>query len=173
MRFLHWLVVPAVAVACGGASGTGLDDGGGNTDGGGDGSTTQNDSGTGSDATTNPDGAPACPVESGMYSLQLSGAGCGNTATSGSECITQNQCTIDMMYVGSGSSSMGLKDTTPIQLQSDGSFDNGAIQEGTSQRSGCTGTWNQQTHTLVVDCGGMNTSQSCVATLVRTSETCK
>jgi hypothetical protein len=171
MRFLHLLVVPTIALACGGASGTGLDDGGNNTDGGGDGSTTQNDSSTGTDATTNPDGGPACPTESGLYSLSLSGAGCGDTATSGSECITQNQCTITLAYVSSGASGMGLKGTTPIQ--GDGSFGNGAIQEGSSQRNGCTGTWNQQTHTLVVDCGGTNTSQSCIATLVRTSETCK
>jgi hypothetical protein len=172
MRFLHALVVPTILVACGGASGTGLDDGGGNTDGGGDG-TTQNDGGNNPDVITTNDGGQACPVESGMYSLSLSGAGCGDTATSGSECIAQDQCSISMTYVGSGSSSMGLKTTSPLSLQTDGSFSGGAIQEGTSNRSGCTGTWNQQTHTVVVDCGGTNSSQSCIATLVRTSETCK
>lgn len=173
MRFLHWLLVPAVAVACGGATGTGLDDGG-NTDGGGgnDGTTPQNDGGNNPDVITpNPDGGPSCPTESGLYSLQLSGAGCGDTAPSGNECITQNQCTIQIDFVSSGSNGSGLKGTTPIK--SDGSFDNGSIQEGSSNRSGCTGTWNQQTHTLVVDCGGQGTSQSCIATLVRTSETCK
>jgi hypothetical protein len=173
MRFLHWVVIPAVAVAaCGGAAGTGLDDGGNNGDGGGDGSTTQNDGSSNPDVIMTPDTGTTCPVEAGKYSLVTSGAGCGNTATTGFECITQTQCTIDLAYIGSGSSSMGLKDTTPIQLKSDGSFDNGAIQEGTANRSGCVGTWDQQTHTLIIDCGGVNTSQSCRATLVRVSETC-
>ena len=169
MRFLHWLVVPTVAVACGGAAGTGLDDGGGNTDGGGDGTTTQNDGGNNPDVITpNPDGAPACPIESGSYSLQLSGAGCGDTSATVTECIQQQQCAISIAF--GGGSGKGLKGQTPIK--SDGSFDNAAIEEGSSQRTGCTGTWNQQTHTLVVDCGGTSTSQSCIATLVRTSETC-
>lgn len=172
MRFLHWLVVPVVAMACGGASGTGLDDGGGNTDGAGSDGTAQNDGGNVPDVgNPNPDGGPACPTESGLYSLQLSGAGCGDTAQSGNECIQQNQCTITLDFVSSGSNGSGLKGTTPIK--SDGSFDNAAIQEGSSNRTGCTGTWNQQTHTLVVDCGGTSTSQSCIATLVRTSESCK
>jgi hypothetical protein len=60
-----------------------------------------------------------------------------------------------------------------MPIQSDGSFYGASITEGTGQRSGCTGTWNQQTHTLVIDCGGTNSNQSCIATLVRTSETCK
>jgi len=172
MRLLHTLVVPAMVVACGGASGTGLDDGG-TTDGGGGGDgTTQNDGAANPDVITpTPDGGLACPVESGLYSLQLSGAGCGDTATSGNECITQTQCTISIDFVSSGSNGSGLKGSTPIK--SDGSFDMAAIDEGSAKRTGCTGTWNQQTHTLVVDCGGVNTTQSCIATLVRTSETCK
>ena len=173
MRFLHWLVAPAMAVvACGGASSTGLDDGGGNTDGGAGDGTTTNDATSNPDVIAKPDtGTPACPVEAGKYSIQLSGAGCGDTAPSGNECITQNQCTIQIEFVSSGSNGSGLKGTTPIKI--DGSFDNAAIQEGSTNRTGCTGTWNQQTHTLVVDCGGQGMSQSCIATLVRTSETCK
>jgi hypothetical protein len=159
MRFLHWIVVPAVAVACGGATGTGLDDGG--TDGG--------DGGNNPDAiTTNPDGGPACPTESGTYSIQLSGAGCGDTSTSVTECIQQTQCSIQLDF--GGGSGKGLKGQTPIA--SDGSFANAAIEEGSSTRTGCTATWTQTTHTLVVVCGGTTSSQSCIATLVRTSETC-
>ena len=171
MRFLHWLVVPAVALACGGASGTGLEDGGGTTDGGGnDGTTPQNDGGNKPDVITpTPDGGPACPTESGQYSLQLSGAGCGDTSTTVTECIQQTQCAIQIDF--GGGTGKGVKGQTPIK--SDGSFDNGAMEEGSATRTGCTGTWDQQTHTLVIDCGGMGTSQSCIATLVRTSETCK
>ena len=170
MRFLHWLVVPTVAVACGGAASTGLDDGGGNTDGG-DGSTTQNDGSTSPDVGTTPDTGPAaCPVESGQYSLVLSGAGCGDTSATVTECIQQQQCSIDIDF--GGGSGKGLKSSNPIPNQSDGSFTGAAIEEGSSNRTGCVGKWDQQTHTLVVDCGGTNTSQSCRATLVRTSETC-
>ena len=170
MRFLHWFVVPAVAVACGGASGTGLDDGGATADTGSDGTTQQNDAGNNPDVIIpNPDGGPACPTESGQYSLQLSGAGCGDTSSTVTECIQQQACTIQIDF--GGGTGKGVKGQAPIA--SDGSFDNAAIEEGSSTRTGCTGTWDQQTHTLVVDCGGTSTSQSCVATLVRTSETCK
>ncbi len=167
MRFLHWIIVPAVAVACGGAESTGLDDGGGNGDGG--------DGSTPNDAANNPDiGNPAadgsaCPIESGQYSLQLSGIGCGDTSATVTECIQQNQCAIQIDF--NGGSGKGLKGQTPIA--SDGSFTNASIEEGSTTRTGCTATWNQQTHTLVVECGGTSASQSCIATLVRTSETCK
>ena len=169
MRFLHWLALPAMVVACGGASGTGLDDGGGNTDGGGGDGTTTNDAANNPDAIAKPDtGTPACPLESGKYSIELSGAGCGDTSNTVTECIQQQQCTIGIDF--SGGTGKGVKGQTAIK--SDGSFDNAAMEEGSSTRTGCTGTWNQTTHTLVIDCGGVNTSQSCIATLVRTSETC-
>jgi hypothetical protein len=164
MRFLHFVFIPFAIVACGGAAGTGLDDGGPDASDG----AASND-GTTTDAVANPDGGPACPTESGQYSIQLSGAGCGDTSTSPLECITQNQCNIQLDF--NGGNGKALKGQTPIQ--SDGSFASAAIEEGSLSRTGCTGTWTQATHTLVVDCGGTNTSQSCVATLVRTSETCK
>jgi hypothetical protein len=44
------------------------------------------------------------------------------------------------------------------------------LREGTANRTGCTGTWNAGT--MTVDCGGTNTSQSCVVDLVRVSDTC-
>lgn len=177
MRFLHLWTISIVAVACGGAAGTGLDDGGGNTDGGGgsDGSSdgaTINDAATNPDGiTTNPDSGGACPVESGQYSLQLSGQGCGDTSSSVTECIQQNQCSIQIDF--GGGQGKGLKSQNAIPIQSDGSFTGAAIEEGSQTRTGCIATWAQQTHTLVVTCGGTNSSQSCMATLVRTSETCK
>jgi hypothetical protein len=54
----------------------------------------------------------------------------------------------------------------------DGSFTGAAITEGTGNRTGCTGTWNAGTSTLTVDCGGVGSSQSCIATLTRSSLTC-
>jgi hypothetical protein len=99
----------------------------------------------------------------------LSGAGCGDTSATVTQCIQQQACAIQIDF--GGGTGKGLKGQTPIK--SDGSFDNAAIEEGSTTRTGCTGTWNQTTHTLVVDCGGTSTSQSCIATLVRTSETCK
>jgi hypothetical protein len=53
-----------------------------------------------------------------------------------------------------------------------GNFANGAVMEGSAQRTGCTGTWNAGMSQLTVDCGGMGSSQSCIATLTRTGTTC-
>ncbi len=165
-----------VVAACGGAQPNPLDDGGSTGDAG--------DAQSATDAPSGKDGSAAdvvtadvilptkdggaCPIESGGYTIQLAGAGCGDTSTSVNECIQQSACTITLDF--GGGSGKGLKGTTPIQ--SDGSFSNAAIEEGSAQRSGCTGTWTQSTSTLVVDCGGVNTTQSCIATLVRTSATC-
>jgi hypothetical protein len=49
-------------------------------------------------------------------------------------------------------------------LQPDGSFSGADLQLGTVNRTGCTGTWDAPTSTLVVDCGGVGTSQSCIVT---------
>jgi hypothetical protein len=160
-----------VTAACGGAQPNPLDDGGATADGGDAQSTTDAPSGkdgAAADVIVPPKDGGACPIESGGYTIQLTGAGCGDTSTSVNECIQQSACTITLDF--GGGSGKGLKGTTPIQ--SDGSFSNAAIEEGSSQRSGCTGTWTEATSTLVIDCGGVNTTQSCIATLVRTSATC-
>jgi hypothetical protein len=168
MRFLHYVLVPVAIVACGGASSTGLDDGG--TTDGGDGAAQNGDGSTSDVVNPNPDSGLACPVESGKYSIQLSGAGCGDTSATVTECIQQTQCSIQIDF--GGGSGKGLKSQNPVPIQSDGSFTGAAIEEGSATRTGCTATWTQSTHTLVVDCGGTNSTQSCIATLVRTSETC-
>jgi hypothetical protein len=59
-----------------------------------------------------------------------------------------------------------------IDLQSDGSFSGAALQEGTVQRTGCTGQWDAATQTLTIDCGGLGSSQSCVVTMKRTGSSC-
>jgi hypothetical protein len=64
----------------------------------------------------------------------------------------------------------GLSGSTPIQ--NDGAFSNAAINEGSAPRTGCTGAWNGGTSTLVIDCGGTGTGQSCEATLTRMVAAC-
>jgi hypothetical protein len=112
------------------------------------------------DATVNP-----CPDEAGAYSIALTGAGCGNLSATASECVMQDVCTITLTTTGGG-----LAGTTP--LGTDGSFANGAITEGTGNRTGCTGTWDPGKSTLTVDCGGIGSGQSCIATLTRTASSC-
>ena len=109
--------------------------------------------------------AGPCPDQHGAYSVALSGQGCGNTSMA-ADCITQNACTITLSSNGGGS----LDGTASVAM--DGSFTGAAITEGTGNRTGCVGMWNASTSTLTVDCGGVGTSQSCRATLTRTSKTC-
>jgi hypothetical protein len=129
-----------------------------------------NSGGTKSDAAVDapvdaPVDAGPCPDQHGAYSISISGQGCGDLNATGSECVTQNACTIT--FASSGGALNGT-----AMLGMDGSFTGAAITEGTVNRTGCTGTWAAGTSTLTVDCGGIGTSQSCVATLTRTSKTC-
>jgi hypothetical protein len=109
--------------------------------------------------------AGPCPDQHGAYSVALSGAGCGDTATAG-QCVTQSGCHITFGSTPAtalnGFASLGM----------DGSFTMAAITEGTGNRTGCVGTWDATTATLTVDCGGVGSSQSCRATLTRTATTC-
>jgi hypothetical protein len=109
--------------------------------------------------------AGPCPDQHGAYSIAISGQGCGDLSATGPECITQNACAIAFASAAgglTGSASLGM----------DGSFTGAAITEGTLNRTGCVGAWNASASTLTVDCGGVGTSQSCRATLTRTSKTC-
>jgi hypothetical protein len=133
-----------------------------------------NKAGSPSDAAIDatPDAAPdagLCPDQRGAYSVALSGAGCGDLDATAPQCITQPVCTITLAAT-SGSSGTALNGTAMLGM--DGSFTGAAITEGTVNRTGCTGTWAAGTSTLTVDCGGIGSSQSCVATLTRTSKTC-
>jgi hypothetical protein len=160
-----------IVAACGGAPGSPLDDGGPGSDGSSNYAPTNdsgnNDSGN-SDSGNSGDGA-ACVDEHGRYTMVMTGAGCGPTATDVKECITETSCTITIM-AQSTQLNAGISGTTPIQ--NDGSFTGATIMEGTMMRSGCVGAWDSGTSTLTIDCGGMNTAQSCRATLVRTSLSC-
>lgn len=121
----------------------------------------------GSSSKGNPDAAVdagPCPDEHGAYSVTLAGQGCGDTSTA-AVCITQNACTVT--FANNGGSLTGS-----ASIAMDGSFTGAAITEGTGNRTGCVGMWNPSTSTLTVDCGGVGTSQSCRATLARTSKTC-
>jgi hypothetical protein len=84
--------------------------------------------------------------------------------------VRQTACAISFVSNGSGAGGNALNGNA--SLSGTGDFSGAAIREGTVQRTGCTGTWNGATSTLTVDCGGMGTSQSCVATLVRTAAVC-
>jgi hypothetical protein len=109
--------------------------------------------------------AGPCPDQHGAYSIAISGQGCGDLNASAPECITQSACTITL-----ASSGGALNGTAALAM--DGSFTGAAITEGTGNRTGCVGMWNPGTSVLTVDCGGVGTSQSCRATLTRTSKTC-
>jgi hypothetical protein len=120
----------------------------------------------------NPDAsfdAGPCPDQHGEYSISLSGQGCGDLAATAPECIMQTACGITF---ASNPASGGQALNGTASLGMDGAFTGAAITEGTSNRTGCTGTWAAATSTLTVDCGGTGSSQSCIATLTRTSKTC-
>ena len=169
MRFLSPLVVLfVVTAACGGATGSPLDDGG--SDGSNNNGDAQGSDAQGAPDTGNGDGSAAqCPNEAGRYSVKLSGGGCGNTAGDVSECIQQQSCDISINF-SSTATAQGIKGQTPIAQ--DGSFTNAAIQEGSQNRTGCSGAWDPNASTLTITCGGTNTSQTCVAVLTRTAATC-
>src|SRR5882724_11559895 len=108
----------------------------------------------GSSSKGNPDAAfdaGPCPDQHGAYSVSIAGQGCGDLAA-GPECITQIACEITF-----ASNGMALNGTASLGM--DGAFTGAAITEGTLNRTGCTGTWNESTSTLTVDCGGVGTSQ--------------
>lgn len=167
MRHILSFILGVTIVACGGADSTGLD---GGSDSGGDSS--GNDSGGDAtmDAANNNDAADgaACPDESGSYTVTFTGQGCGNVATSAPICIQESSCTITLSTGAGGSNE--ISGTTPIVA--DGSFTGAALNEGSMNRTGCVGSWDAGTSTLTIDCGLMNTTQSCRATLVRKGANC-
>ncbi|WP_205287559.1 hypothetical protein, partial [Escherichia coli] len=129
-----------------------------------------NDSGNGNDSGGGPDAA-ACPDESGAYTVMLSGQGCGDANANTSQCIKQMSCDITFSSVAPNpNSKTALNGMAAIAI--DGSFMNAAIKEGTVNRTGCVGVWDGTKQTLTIDCGGVNTSQSCRAVLTRTKALC-
>jgi hypothetical protein len=130
-----------------------------------------NDAATSSDSPAPQDvgaDSPAmpCPYELGAYTVMLSGAGCGDLVASAPECIHAGATACRVVLASQGTAGSALNGT--VDLNANGGFASGAIMEGTVQRTGCTGTWNDAASQLTVDCGGVGSSQSCIATLTRT-----
>lgn len=98
------------------------------------------------------------------------GAGCGDLAAGAPQCIKAGSSPCQIQLVSQGPTGSALNGT--VTVDTSGDFTGGAIKEGSVQRTGCTGTWDTATSQLTVDCGGMGSSQSCVATLTRTGNTC-
>ena len=170
MKRTAWLALGGivfVAVACGGTSTDLIGDGGASGDGaaGGDGGGGGGgDGGSRDGAIVRGDGG-SCPDIGGSFSLSHSGDGCGDLSTDVIECVqVDNQCGAQLKASGSGG---GVEGT--VFLGADGSFSDGNLKLGSTDRRGCTGTWDSGTSTLTIDCGGTGTSQSCVVTLTRTS----
>jgi hypothetical protein len=170
MRLGHaWLGSLVVLIACSGASSTVGGDGGstgdasGSSSGGADASMT--DSGGG-------DAGP-CPDISGAFGqIATSGQGCGDINASAPECIMLAQQICAFQLVSAPTTGKAAVNGV-VDLQSDASFSGAALQEGTVQRTGCTGQWSAASQTLTLDCGGMGSSQSCIVTMTRTGSTCQ
>jgi hypothetical protein len=115
-----------------------------------------------------------CPDVTGAYAITvIEGQGCGDLNASAPQCIRQGAlgvCSFTFQSQVSGGGIPAINgDPT---LATDGSFANGALKEGTVNRTGCTGTWNGATSTMTVDCGGTGSSQACVVALRRTANRC-
>jgi hypothetical protein len=111
-----------------------------------------------------------CPDEIGAFTVMTAGAGCGDLAAGAPQCIQVGATSCQVQLVSQGAAGSALNGT--VDLDMSGSFGSGAVKEGSVQRTGCTGAWNGAMSQLTVDCGGVGSSQSCVATLVRTGKTC-
>jgi hypothetical protein len=97
------------------------------------------------------------------------GAGCGDLNTSATQCIkrTTTACALGFVSVAPDAGT-GALDGGAV-LRPDGTFAGASISFGTTRRTGCVGSWTEVTSTLQVTCGGVGSSQSCTATLTRTS----
>jgi hypothetical protein len=59
-----------------------------------------------------------------------------------------------------------------VSIDMNGGFSSQNVKLGSTQRTGCSATWNGQAGTFTIDCGGTGSGQSCVVTLTRTGKTC-
>ena len=165
------VVASLVLVAACGSSFSSVSGGdGGGSDGGGDATTNDGASDAPGDVPSGDDGPASCPDVSGHYTLSAVGAtGCGDLSLAGTECIKQTVC--DIAFQSTIATGAGGIDGDAT-LESDGSFANAALKEGSANRSGCSGTWTAGTSTMTVDCGSTGTPQSCVVALQRTASKC-
>jgi hypothetical protein len=110
-------------------------------------------------------GSGPCFDELGAYAVTIAGAGCGDLAPGAQQCIKAGTASCQVQFVSQGVAGSALNGS--VNLDMSGNFASGVVNEGSAQRTGCTGTWNPMSSQLTVDCGGMGTSESCVATLTR------
>jgi hypothetical protein len=115
-------------------------------------------------------------VEEGAYSVNADGLGCATESipTGATVCIKQNGCELAITTVAGTANA--VSGTVPIGPA--GGFGNGDIQQGTAQRNGCIGFWDQVYMRLHIVCGSMGpaclatNSQCCEVTLTRKSGGC-
>ena len=136
------------------------------------------------DAVSAPDGSGAdggdaaskdagtCPDVLGRYgSIVATGLGCGDINTSAPQCIASSSAPCGASFVSKVSGVGAGAVNGAANLQSDGHFSGAALVFGTIQRTGCSGTWDPQTSTMSITCGGVGGSAGCVVSMVR-SGTC-
>jgi hypothetical protein len=191
-----------VAVACGGSSGSSIDDTNGTqgSDAGG--------SGSGSDGSVN---GPGTDGGNGGGNGKDAGNGGGNTndaggtgggkeggggGDSGGACPDEaGRYTMTIAGAGCGNLStnndecvtqsactinafaLGMGgnglEASNITIDMLGAFSMAPVKEGNAARGGCVGTWDDAKSTLTIDCGGTGSTQSCIVTLTRSSTSCK
>jgi hypothetical protein len=114
-----------------------------------------------------------CPDVRGTYTVAIvqgAAGGCSDLDVTAPQCIrqgTQGLCGIEFHSNPSGGVPPAVNGSA--LLEAGGSLTNASLQLGNQNRSGCTATWDAVTHTFTIDCGGVDSSQSCVVTLTRTS----
>jgi hypothetical protein len=109
---------------------------------------------------------------SGLFKMSAQGMGCGDLDVNATECIkeTMDLCTI-LFVSAPGATGAGINGLAIVDSMGD--IASATLKEGTVTRTGCTGTYTPGNPSkMVVDCGGMGTSQSCVVTLTRAALVC-
>jgi hypothetical protein len=158
----------------------GSGDTGTSSDTGSDGSASETGSDAGSDSASRIDGndGGGCPNVFGGYTMLATdnGGGCGNINVTAKQCIvhplpsgTSNACVIRF---SSEQPVQPLAVNGPVggvDLQSDGTFNPVSLLLGSTNRSNCSGAWDEATHTMTVTCAS---GGGCVITMVKTSATC-
>jgi hypothetical protein len=129
------------------------------------------DSGSGTTDAPPPLEARSCPSLQGLFRIVGTTINCNAPKITAEECITERDCAITITPLSGGATAAwGLTSTAPIPIDPSGDFVDAGIDEGTAMRSGCTGKVSKAG--LLVDCGGTDSSQSCVVTLQRMSGLC-
>ncbi len=177
-----WAVCGAIAVTAGCSSGftTGTGGGGtttstGATSGETGGNKTTSSTSSTTSATTTVTGStssvtmPTCPPLGGTYSMIATGLGCDGVADTAGECIKMGNAPCEFSIDTNGAGVAGS-----IDVDSTGGFTNATLKLNGTTRTGCMGSVTQGAamKTIVVDCGGTGTSQSCHIVLTRTADGC-